>query len=124
MSTKHHQAGSHPPSPGEQQHPIGVYLKIWLLLFLLSTGSYLVDFFHLQGGLRWSLVLIFMALKAGLIISIFMHLGWERLSLKCLVILPPIAILVLIVFMASEGRYTSDSRDNHFTAYPQQEYHP
>src|SRR6267143_3559527 len=29
-----------------QQHPIGIYLKIWALLFILSTASYLVDYFH------------------------------------------------------------------------------
>ena len=26
-----------------QTHPIGVYLKVWGLLFVLSTLSYLVD---------------------------------------------------------------------------------
>ena len=29
---------------GGQQHPLGLYLKIWLLLFFLSTLSYLVDY--------------------------------------------------------------------------------
>ncbi len=28
-----------------QQHPISLYLKIWGLLFVLSTMSYLVDYF-------------------------------------------------------------------------------
>ena len=32
-----------------QQHPIKVYFWIWVLLFVLSTFSYLVDYFHLQG---------------------------------------------------------------------------
>jgi cytochrome c oxidase subunit IV len=89
-----------------QQHPIGIYLKIWLLLFILSTMSYLVDFFHLQGYLRWSLILLFMFLKAGLIIAIFMHLGWERLALKTVLLLPLIAIVVLISLMCIEGDYT------------------
>ncbi|MEH6606314.1 MAG: cytochrome C oxidase subunit IV family protein, partial [Pseudomonadales bacterium] len=75
-----------------QQHPLGVYLKVWLLLFVLSTMSYLVDFFQFQGYVRWTLVLIFMFLKAGFIVSIFMHLGWERLALKTTLLLPPIAI--------------------------------
>ena len=38
-----------------QEHPISVYLKIWILLFVLSIGSYMVDFYQLQGWLRWSL---------------------------------------------------------------------
>ena len=52
-----------------QQHPIGIYLKIWGLLFVLSTASYLVDYFHFQGYLRWFLILLFMLLKAGLIVD-------------------------------------------------------
>lgn len=89
-----------------QQHPIGIYLKIWFLLFVLSTFSYLVDFFHLQGYLRWTLILIFMFLKAGLIVAIFMHVAWERLALKYVLILPLAAIAVLIAMMAIEGDYT------------------
>jgi cytochrome c oxidase subunit IV len=63
-----------------QQHPLTVYLWIWLLLFVLSTFSYLVDYFHLQGYLRWSLIITFMLLKAGFIVAIFMHMAWERLA--------------------------------------------
>lgn len=93
-----------------QQHPIGLYLKVWLLLFVLSTMSYLVDWFHLEGFLRWSLILFFMFLKAGFIIAIFMHLGWERLALKYLLLIPLIAIVVLIVLMSIEGDYTNYTR--------------
>jgi cytochrome c oxidase subunit 4 len=93
-----------------QEHSIGIYLKIWLLLFVLSTCSYLVDFYGAQGYLRWSLILIFMFLKAGFIVAIFMHLSWERLSLKYVLLLPPLAIVVLIGMMAIEGDYTNMSR--------------
>ena len=89
-----------------QQHPIGIYLKIWILLFVLSTFSYMVDYFEVQGFLRWSLILFFMFLKAGYIIAIFMHVSWERLSLKWLLFGPPVAIAVLVVLMAIEGDYT------------------
>jgi cytochrome c oxidase subunit 4 len=97
-----------------QQHPIGIYLKIWLLLFILSSFSYMVDFFHVQGYLRWTLILLFMFLKAGLIISIFMHVSWERLSLKYLLFAPPIAIVVLIALMSIEGDYTNATRHAFF----------
>ena len=93
-----------------QEHPIGIYLKIWLLLFVLSTCSYLVDYFGVQGYLRWSLILVFMFLKAGFIVAIFMHLSWERLALKYVLLLPPIAIIVLIALMSIEGDYTNMSR--------------
>ena len=89
-----------------QQHPIKIYLWIWLLLFVFSTFSYLVDFYRLQGMLRWTLIIIFMLLKAGFIVAIFMHMAWERLALKFAILLPPLCLLVLIGFMAIEGDYT------------------
>ena len=54
-----------------QQHPLGIYFKIWGLLFVLSTASYLVDYFHFQGYLRWFLIITFMLMKAGLIVAVF-----------------------------------------------------
>ena len=76
------------------QHPISVYLWIWLLLFVLSAFSYMVDYFHVQGMLRWTLILLFMLLKAGLIVAVFMHMRWERLALIFAILLPPGALLV------------------------------
>jgi cytochrome c oxidase subunit IV len=93
-----------------QQHPIGLYLKVWALLFVLSTMSYMVDWYQLEGMLRWSLILFFMFLKAGFIIAIFMHLVWERLALQYVLLLPLIAIVVLIVLMSMEGDYTNLTR--------------
>ena len=87
-------------------HPIKIYLFIWLMLFVFSAFSYLVDYLHLQGMLRWSLILLFMFLKAGFIIGIFMHMKWERLALKLVILVPPLCLLVLIALMAIEGDYT------------------
>ncbi len=97
-----------------QQHPLKIYLWIWALLFVLSFFSYMVDYLNFQGMLRWALILTFMFLKAGFIIAIFMHMKWERLALKCAILGPPIAILVLIGLMASEGGYVEDTRVEHF----------
>lgn len=88
-----------------QQHPIGLYLKIWGYLFVLSTLSYLVDYFHFQGIVRWSLIVAFMLLKAGLIVSIFMHMAWERLSLIYAILVPPLVLLVLVGIMSIESDY-------------------
>lgn len=97
-----------------QQHPLGIYLKIWILLFVLSTMSYLVDYMNLQGYLRWSLIIIFMLLKAGFIVAIFMHVMWERMALIFTILGPPMVLLVLILFMAIEGDYTFFSRVEFF----------
>lgn len=93
-----------------QQHPISLYLKIWGLLFVLSTLSYLVDYFHFHGYLRWSLIITFMLLKAGLIVSIFMHMAWERLAMVYAILLPPLCLLVLVGLMATEADYVFFSR--------------
>jgi cytochrome c oxidase subunit 4 len=97
-----------------QQHPLGIYLKIWALLFVLSTFSYLVDWFQFEGYLRWSLILLFMFLKAGFIIAIFMHIAWERLSLKYVLFLPLFAIVVLISLMSIEADNTFMMRHTFF----------
>ena len=91
---------------GGQQHPIGLYLKVWGYLFVLSTMSYLVDYFHVQGALRWFLIVTFMVLKAGLIVSIFMHMAWERISLVYAILVPPLCLATLVILMAIESDYT------------------
>ncbi len=93
-----------------QQHPIGIYLKIWALLFVLSLGSYLVDYFHVESYLRWFLILLFMILKAGLIVAVFMHMVWERLAIVYAILLPPLFVLVFVGIMAIESDYTSLTR--------------
>ncbi|HXQ63879.1 MAG TPA: cytochrome C oxidase subunit IV family protein [Steroidobacteraceae bacterium] len=93
-----------------QQHPIAIYLWIWGLLFVVSTFSYLVDYFDLHGVLRWTLLIVFMLVKAGFIVAIFMHMAWERLALKLVILLPPLALLILISLMAIEGDYTFVTR--------------
>jgi cytochrome c oxidase subunit IV len=101
-------------STQQQEHPIGLYLKIWGLLFVLSTMSYLVDYFHIQGYLRWFLIVTFMLMKAGLIVSVFMHMLWERLALIYAILIPPLAVLVLVGLMAAESDYTFLTRLHFF----------
>src|SRR5205823_11461510 len=86
-----------------QQHPIRLYLVVWGWLFILSTCSYLVDYFGLQGYLRWSLILAFMFVKAGLIVAVFMHMAWERLALMYAILVPPLAVLVFVGIMVFES---------------------
>ena len=93
-----------------QQHPLGIYYKIWVLLFVLSAFSYGVDYFNIQGGMRWTLVILFMLLKAGFIVAIFMHAVWERMALVLTILGPPGVLLLLIGFMAVEGQYTEETR--------------
>jgi len=109
-----HGAAVQPHSVEGQQHPIGIYLKIWGLLFVLSTASYLVDYFHVEGYLRWSLIVVFMLLKAGLIVAVFMHMLWERLALLYAIVVPPLLLLVLLAIGALEADYTFLTRGTFF----------
>jgi cytochrome c oxidase subunit 4 len=101
-----------------QQHPIKLYLVVWGWLFVLSTCSYLVDYFGLHGYLRWSLILLFMVLMAGLIVAVFMHMAWERLALAYAIILPPILVLVFVTMMVFEADYTLFTRLAFFGSGP------
>jgi cytochrome c oxidase subunit 4 len=101
-----------------QQHPIKLYLVVWGWLFVLSTFSYLVDYFHLHGYLRWSLILLFMMLKAGLIVAVFMHMAWERLALAYAILVPPLVVLVFVGIMVLESDYTLLTRLVYFASPP------
>lgn len=99
-----------------QQHPIRLYLVVWGWLFILSACSYLVDYFGLVGYLRWSLILLFMMLKAGLIVAVFMHMAWERLALAYAILVPPLVLMVFVGIMVLESNYTLFSRLAFFVA--------
>lgn len=124
MDHAHH----HPAPAGEQpaaqahgqQHPLGVYFKIWALLFVLSAMSYAVDYFQVQGLLRWSLIIVFMLLKAGLIVAVFMHMMWERLALVYAIVVPPLLLVTLLGIGALEADYTLLTRAHFFAPEAQQ----
>ncbi len=105
-----------------QQHPLKIYFLIWGLLFAFSAASYGTDFIphEVAGGyLRAGAILLFMFLKAGFIIAIFMHMAWERVALIWAIIGPPVLLLFLIGFMVYEGEYTEGTRMDAFTAPPE-----
>jgi cytochrome c oxidase subunit 4 len=107
----HNPAGAHAEG---QQHPLKLYFFVWGLLFVLSAMSYMVDYVGLQGLPRWSLIVIFMLLKAGLILAVFMHMAWERLALVYAILLPPLAVLVFLAIMTVESDYTLLTRTSAF----------
>lgn len=98
-----------------QEHPVKLYLVVWGFLFVLSAASYFVDYMGLAGFLRWSLIMIFMILKAGLIVAVFMHMAWERLALVYVILLPPLFVLVFVAIMGVESGYTLDTRMMEFS---------
>ena len=96
-----------------QQHPLKIYYIMWIALFVLSGFSYATDFMD-DGAIRTFLILLFMFMKAGGIVFIFMHMGWERTALKVAILGPPVAIMVLIWLMSYEGYYIEDTRTEYY----------
>lgn len=92
-----------------QQHPLGVYYKVWILLFILSAFSYATDFLP-DGIFRWALIMLFMIVKAGFIVAVFMHAMWERMALVLTILGPPVVLFLLIAFLGAEGQYTWNTR--------------
>jgi cytochrome c oxidase subunit 4 len=93
-----------------EEHPLSVYFIVWGALFVLSAFSYMVDYLEFQGNVRWILILTFMWLKAGAIVSVFMHMRWERPALITVILVPPLCLMVLVGLMAVEGGYTTLTR--------------
>ena len=89
----------------QQEHPLSIYFVVWGALFVLSTFSYMVDYLNFQGYLRWFLIILFMWLKAAAIVTVFMHMRWERPALITAILVPPLCLLVLVLLMAVEGGY-------------------
>ena len=105
-------------SDSHQEHPLRIYLVVWAWLFVLSACSYFVDYIGVQGYLRWTLILIFMMLKTGLIVAVFMHMKWERLALSYAIIIPPVLVLVFVALMVIESEHTLLIRETFFGAEP------
>ena len=107
-----------------QQHPIKIYALIWFLLIVFSVFSYLVDYIKLEGMVRWSAIIIFMLLKAGFIVAIFMHMKWERYALIFAILVPPAALIVLMFLMAIEADYAWATRIEYMGGDPAPEPNP
>jgi cytochrome c oxidase subunit IV len=67
-----------------------------------------------ESYLRWTLIIVFMLLKAGLIVAVFMHMMWERLAFVYAILLPPLLILTFIGIGALEADYTFLTRSIFF----------
>lgn len=98
----------------QQHHPLSVYFWVWGWLFVLSIMSYMVDILGFESYLKWSLIVAFMLVKAGLIMAVFMHMVWERLALTAIILTPPAVLLVAVAIFALEADYITASRIEYF----------
>lgn len=95
-------------------HGLRNYFWIWGWLFVLSVCSYVVDISPIHQMLKWILITVFMFLKAGMIMAVFMHMQLERLSLVTMIIVPPGAMLFALFVFGIEGAYIENVRETFF----------
>ncbi len=81
---------------------------------MLSAFAYRGDILGFESYLRWFLILLFMAAKAGLVVAVFMHMKWDRLALSYAILGPPLVLGVLIWMMTLESDYTFATRGMFF----------
>lgn len=99
---------------GHEIHPLKSYYWIWGWLFVLSVFSYMTDIVPIPQMAKWILITFFMLAKAGLIMAVFMHMQWERLSLVTLILVPPGALLFGLLVFGFEGAHVEAVRETHF----------
>ncbi|GIV55526.1 MAG: hypothetical protein KatS3mg040_0294 [Candidatus Kapaibacterium sp.] len=83
--------------------PIRKYLVVWLWLFILSALAYFIDVVHVPQPWKPILLVVVALMKAGMIMAVFMHLGYERLSLIYAVVAPLIFLVVMTIAFLPEG---------------------
>jgi len=98
----------------EHSMPLRGYFVVWGWLFVLSIISYGVDIAPLEGLAKWIPITILMLIKAGLIMAVFMHMQWERLSLVTMILVLPGALLFALFVFGFEGAHILSMREQFF----------
>jgi cytochrome c oxidase subunit IV len=99
MST--HEQGS------EEAHPAGstrLFAFVWIWLVAITGFEVFLAYLRLRPELMLSLLVILSMVKAALIVSYFMHLKYEKLSLA-LILVPStlFCICMIVIFFMPDG---------------------
>jgi cytochrome c oxidase subunit 4 len=79
----------------------GATLATWIALLALTGGSFALSYVHL-GGLNIPVAIAIAALKATLVILIFMELVLERFSVKVTIVVGFLFVALLVGLMAGD----------------------
>lgn len=90
-------------------HPVGstkLFLTVWVWLVLITGFEVFLGYERLEPKLMLSLLVVLSLVKAALIVSYFMHLKYEKLSLALTLIPPTIfcICMILIFFFPDSWR--------------------
>lgn len=106
----------------DEEHGREIRKKIVFVTVLLSVVTaveVILGIFVKQGTSMWPVVKwLFIAMtlvKAGYIVSVFMHLGDERKSLRYLIIIPYLIFLLMVLFIIiTESVYLNELWSTYF----------
>jgi len=101
-----------------QQPDIGIYFKVWGLLFVLAGTSYCIAYFGVGQPLKAILLLALALGQAGLIVAVLMHLVWERVIVAYLMFVPPMLLASFLAICFTDGSYTNRTRESNYLAAP------
>lgn len=108
------------------ESPSDMKAQIWKTFWIL-LGFTLVDialYFILPANMLRNWVFIVLGVvKAFFIVSIFMHMKFERKFLVWMIVLPMAFVIYLITLMVIEGRYTDNSRNVNDGAVKTEQHH-
>lgn len=103
------------------ESPADMKAQIWKTFWILLAFT-LVDialYFIIPASMMRNWVFIVLGIvKAFFIVSIFMHMKFERKFLRMMIILPMMFVVYLITLMVIEGGYTDNNRNGEHTAAP------
>lgn len=83
---------------------VGTNIGIWVCLVAITFLEVFLAYMQLPSGLMLTLLVILSVVKAGLIMSFFMHLKYEKFSLVLLLIPATIfCICMMLIFFFPEA---------------------
>lgn len=110
----------HTDSPADMKAQIWKTFWILLAFTLVDIALYFVI---PASSLRNWVFIILGVVKAFFIVSIFMHMKFERKFLRMMIILPMSFVIYLITLMVIEGNYTDKNRNGEHTGEVKTEQH-
>jgi cytochrome c oxidase subunit IV len=89
-------------APAEQAHQVGskkLFMVVWVSLLVLTGFEVFLAYQNLELKVMLVILMTLSIVKASLIISYFMHLRFERVSLA-LTLMPALVFVIVMMFMA------------------------
>jgi cytochrome c oxidase subunit IV len=102
---------------GLEVHAVGstrLFVMVWVWLAVITFIEVFLAYERLQPSLMLSLLVVLSVVKAALIVSYFMHLKYEKISLALLLI--PVTIFcisMIIIFFMPDGARLMQMRLGH-----------